>query len=151
VPGAYNTNPGERSPEGREEFLRYHKSAIEIPSPAITRLESISAETGVFLIVGVIEKDGGTLYCSVVFIDPAQGYVGKHRKLAPTALERVIWGQGDASTLTVVDKLFKGAAKASVTASICWWVLLSCFTISFEFSSITGRAICRCVSMFRKL
>ena len=116
---------GERSSEGRDEFLRYHSAAIDIPSPAISRIELISKDTGVFLVVGVIERDGGTLYCTVVFIDPQEGYLGKHRKLAPTAMERLIWGQGDGSTLPVLEKQFKSSkddetfVKTKISA-ICW-------------------------------
>lgn len=118
---------GERTLAGRDEFVRYHAAAIEVPSsPAITRIEAISKDTGVFVVAGVIERDGGTLYCSVVFIDPSQGYVGKHRKLAPTAAERMIWGQGDGSTLPVVEGSFKhgdnddGKVTAKLSATICW-------------------------------
>lgn len=89
----FGTAVGDRSLAGRDEFLRYYNAAIEIPSPAISRIEEISKETGVFLVVGIIERDGGTLYCTAIFVDPEQGYVAKHRKLQPTALERVIWGQ----------------------------------------------------------
>ncbi|KAF8890778.1 carbon-nitrogen hydrolase [Infundibulicybe gibba] len=116
---------GDRSPEGRDEFLRYHSAAIEIPSPAVTRMENVSRETDIFLVVGVIERDGGTLYCTVVFIDPKEGYVGKHRKLAPTAAERLIWGQGNGSTLPVLQQTFNqsnGAPEvtAKISATICW-------------------------------
>jgi beta-cyano-L-alanine hydratase/nitrilase len=117
---------GERSPEGRDEYLRYHKAAIDIPSPAISRIESISKDTGVFLIIGVIERDGGTLYCTAVFIDPQEGYLGKHRKLAPTSMEKLIWSQGDGSTLPVLEKQFtsskdcEGTVKAKISAAICW-------------------------------
>lgn len=89
----FGTAVGDRSLAGRDEFLRYYNAAIEIPSPAISRIEEISKETGVFLVVGIIERDGGTLYCTAIFVDSEQGYVAKHRKLQPTALERVIWGQ----------------------------------------------------------
>jgi len=116
----FGTSVGDRTSEGRDDFVRYYKNAIDIPSPTIRHLESISSETGVFLVVGVIERDGGTLYCTVVFIDSEKGYVGKHRKLMPTAMERVIWGQGDASTLTVVDKTFGEGVQAKITATICW-------------------------------
>ncbi|KAI0756729.1 carbon-nitrogen hydrolase [Daedaleopsis nitida] len=101
---------GERRPEGRDEFVRYAKAAIEIPSPAITRIEQISKEMNVFLVVGVIERDKGTLYCTAVFVDPEQGYVAKHRKLIPTAMERMIWGQGDGTTLPVLSKTFESPA-----------------------------------------
>ncbi|KAI0053345.1 carbon-nitrogen hydrolase [Auriscalpium vulgare] len=117
---------GERTVEGRDEFLRYHQAAIELPSPALARIEGVSRETGVFLVVGVIERDGGTLYCTVVFVDPEQGYVAKHRKLMPTAAERLIWGQGGPDTLPVVKKQFNTLAKpenavcTKLSATICW-------------------------------
>lgn len=116
---------GERSAEGRDEFLRYHTAAIAIPSPAITRIEAISRETNVFLVIGVIEKDGGTLYCTAIFVDPKEGYISKHRKLAPTATERLIWGQGDGTTLPVLERTFpsfkdRQQFETKVSATICW-------------------------------
>ena len=67
------------------------------------------------MVIGAIERDGGTLYCTALFFDPAKGFVGKHRKLMPTAAERLIWGFGDGSTLTVAD-----TAVGRVGAVICW-------------------------------
>jgi predicted amidohydrolase len=55
----------------------------------------------------VVERDGGTLYCTAVLISPREGYLSKHRKLSPTAMERLIWGQGDGTTLPVLDAEFK--------------------------------------------
>ncbi|KIY65145.1 carbon-nitrogen hydrolase [Cylindrobasidium torrendii FP15055 ss-10] len=112
---------GERTPEGRDEFLRYHSAAIEVSAtaPAIARIAAISKSTGVFLVVGVIEREGGSLYCTQVFIDPEVGYIAKHRKLAPTASERLIWGQGDGSTLHVLEQSF-GDVKAKVSGAVCW-------------------------------
>lgn len=118
---------GDRSPEGREEFLRYYNAAIEIPSPAISRIEQISKENSIFIVTGIIERDGGTLYCTAIFVDPTKGFVGKHRKLMPTASERLIWGQGDGSTLPVYEASFAPTAertkevKAKMSASICWY------------------------------
>lgn len=86
---------GDRSAGGRDEFVNYHNAAIDIPSPAVSRIEKISRDTGVFLVVGVIERDHGTLYCTAIFVSPEHGFMGKHRKLMPTAMERVIWGQGE--------------------------------------------------------
>lgn len=123
---AFGLVVGERRPEGRDEFVRYAKAAIEIPGPAISRIEQISKDTNVFLVVGVIERDNGTLYCTAVFIDPEQGYLGKHRKLVPTAMERIIWGQGDGTTLPVLTKTFENLSgqgppvKAKLSATICW-------------------------------
>lgn len=120
----FGTVVGERSAQGREEFLRYHSAAIEIPSPAISTIERISRELALFFVVGIIEKDGGTLYCTAIFIDPVDGYLAKHRKLMPTAAERLMWGLGDGSTLPVLEKVFSRNDKEPVTtklsATICW-------------------------------
>jgi beta-cyano-L-alanine hydratase/nitrilase len=117
---------GNRESQGRDEFLKYHTAAIEIPSPTIHRIEEVSKATGVFVVMGVIERDGGTLYCTAIFVDPIEGLVAKHRKLVPTASERLIWGQGDGSTLPVVGKKFDSCIKeghavhTKISATICW-------------------------------
>jgi predicted amidohydrolase len=115
---------GLRSDEGREEFRRYHAAAIDVPGPALSTIERISREVDIFLVVGVIEREGGTLYCTVIFVDPVQGYVGKHRKLMPTAVERLVWGQGDGSTISVFEPSFRsqegGVVKAKLSGAICW-------------------------------
>ncbi|KAF7347910.1 Cell division control/GTP binding protein [Mycena venus] len=123
----FGTVVGERSPEGREEYLQYHKAAVEVPSPATARIEAIAKDTGVFLVVGVIERDGGTLYCTALFVDPLDGLLGKHRKILPTASERLIWGQGGGSTLPVFERTFAQAGApenatftAKISAAICW-------------------------------
>lgn len=123
---AFGTSVGWRTPAGRDEFARYHAAAIELTaeSPALQRLASIAHSTKLFIVVGVIERDGGTLYCTAVFIDPVQGLVAKHRKLMPTAFERVIWGQGDGSTMPVVQGKFSNTS-AKVSATICWYVPVS--------------------------
>ena len=65
------------------------------------------APAGAYLVVGVIERDsefsGGTLYCTLLYFGPDGRLLGKHRKLKPTAAERLMWGEGDGSTLTVID------------------------------------------------
>jgi nitrilase len=106
---------GNRTSEGREEYLRYWNGAIEVPGPASTRLSAIARENGVHLVVGVTERAGGTLYCTVVFFGPDGTFMGKHRKLMPTALERVIWGCGDGSTMPVFDTPI-----GKLGAAICW-------------------------------
>ncbi len=55
------------------------------------------------LVVGVIERDGGTLYCTALIIGDEGTLLAKHRKLMPTASERLVWGMGDGSHLSVVD------------------------------------------------
>ena len=106
---------GSRSAEGRDDFRRYWESAIEVPGPAVDRLSAMARENGVFLVMGVIERDGGTLYCTVLFFGNDGQYLGKHRKLMPTAAERLVWGYGDGSTLPVFD-----TSIGKLGAVICW-------------------------------
>ncbi len=106
---------GSRTPEGREQFRRYWESAIEVPGPALDRLSQMARANRTHLVIGIIERDGGTLYCTVVFFAPDGQYLGKHRKLMPTASERLIWGQGDGSTMPVFQ-----TEVGRVGAVICW-------------------------------
>ncbi len=106
---------GDRTPEGREEYRRYWESAVDVPGPAVETLAAIAARSGVYLVIGVIERDDGTLYCTVLFFAPDGRYLGKHRKLMPTASERLVWGCGDGSTLPVFDTPI-----GRLGAVICW-------------------------------
>jgi nitrilase len=106
---------GSRTPEGRAWFRRYWESSIEVPGPAVDRLGEIALEHGVHLVIGVIERDGGTLYCTALFFGPSGAFLGKHRKLMPTAAERLVWGYGDGSTLPVLD-----TELGRLGAVICW-------------------------------
>src|SRR5947208_421397 len=63
----FGARMGIRSPEGREEFRRYFDSAIVVPGPATEALGRTAARNALYLVVGVIERDGGTLYCTVLF------------------------------------------------------------------------------------
>ncbi len=94
---------GTRSPEGREDFRRYYESAIEAAGAQSAQIAAAARDNRVYLVVGVIERAGSTLYCTVLMYAPDGTLLGKHRKLMPTALERLIWGMGDGSTLTVID------------------------------------------------
>ncbi len=111
----FGTVVGSRSPEGRELFRRYHESSVEIPGPAVDRLAEIARVNAMHLVVGVIERAGGTLYCTVLFIGPDGQLLGRHRKLMPTAMERLIWGFGDGSTMPVI-----ATPLGRIGAVICW-------------------------------
>ncbi|RJG13813.1 carbon-nitrogen hydrolase family protein [Pseudomonas cavernicola] len=111
----FSTPVGFRTPEAREAYRQYFEAAIEVPGTHTTRLEEIARENDLFIVVGVIERELGTLYCTVLFIDPQQGLIGKHRKLMPTAAERLIWGFGDGSTLPVLE-----TPLGRIGAVICW-------------------------------
>lgn len=106
---------GMRKPEGREAFARYHANAIDLDGPEVAVIAEATAETGAFAVIGVIERDGGTVYCTALYFDGAKGLVGKHRKLMPTAGERLIWGFGDGSTMPVFKTDF-----GTIGAVICW-------------------------------
>jgi len=111
----FGARVGMRSPEGRDDFRRYFDSAVDVPGPAAEELAGIAREHDVHLVIGVIERDGGTLYCTVLFFDNEGVFLGKHRKLMPTAMERLVWGFGDGSTLPVFDTPF-----GRLGAVICW-------------------------------
>ena len=116
---AFGTAVGGRSPAGRRTWERYWASAMEVPGPETARLAEAAKELGVYLAVGIIERDGtysrGTLFCTLLYFGPQGTLLGKHRKLKPTAAERLIWGEGDGSTLPVIPAPF-----GRVGGLICW-------------------------------
>jgi nitrilase len=116
---SFGTIIGSRSDDGRRDWYRYWENSIPVPGEATDLLGKAAREAGVYLIIGVIERDreysGGTLYCSVLFFGPDGELLGKHRKLKPTAAERIVWGEGDGSTLPVFDTPY-----GKIGALICW-------------------------------
>ncbi|CAD6518894.1 Nitrilase [Paraburkholderia hiiakae] len=111
----FGTRLGYRLPEGREAFARYYENAIDVPGAETEALAELSTRCGASLVIGVIERDGSTLFCTALFFNPDEGLAAKHRKLMPTGTERLIWGQGDGSTLPTV-RTESGLAGAA----ICW-------------------------------
>jgi len=110
---------GSRTPEGRSLWQRYLDNSVEIPSPATEALSAAVRDAGVYMAVGIIERDaefgGGTLYCTLLYFDPDGKIMGKHRKLKPTGSERLIWGEGDGSTLPVFE-----TELGKIGGLICW-------------------------------
>jgi nitrilase len=111
----FGARVGLRTSQGRDDFRKYFDSAIDVPGLATEQLSRTAKESGVHLVIGVIERDIGTLYCTVLFFAPDGMFLGKHRKLMPTAMERLIWGFGDGSTLPVFD-----TPLGKLGAVICW-------------------------------
>src|SRR5262245_29835116 len=111
----FGVRVGSRTPAGREYFRLYYDGAIDVPGSHVAKLGEIAAAHGIHLVTGVIERDAGTLYCTVLFLAPDGRLLAKHRKLMPTAAERLIWGFGDGSTLPVLD-----TALGKIGAVICW-------------------------------
>jgi nitrilase len=116
---SFGAKVGSRSSEGRRDWLRYWENSVPVPSKITEKLGKAARKAGVYLIIGVIERDNelsnGTLYCSVLFFGPEGTLLGKHRKLKPTGSERLIWGEGDGSTLPVFDTPY-----GKIGALICW-------------------------------
>ncbi len=115
----FGTVVGSRSKAGRELWQTYWDGAVDIPGPTTEALGTAAQQAGVYLAVGVIERDtefsSGTLYCTLVYFGPDGRILGKHRKLKPTAAERLIWGEGDGSTLVALDTEF-----GTIGGLICW-------------------------------
>jgi len=112
---SFGATVGNRTSDGRDQYRMYWENAIEVPGDATSTLSEIAARHGVYLVIGVIERDGGTLYCTVLFFAPDGAYLGKHRKLMPTGSERLIWGFGDGSTMPVFD-----TPVGKIGAVVCW-------------------------------
>lgn len=111
----FGTYLGYRQPEGREEFARYYENSVSLDGPEVEALAGLSERTNCSLVIGAIERNGNTLYCSALFFDPQKGLEAVHRKLMPTGTERLVWGLGDGSTLPVVS-----TAAGKIGAAICW-------------------------------
>lgn len=111
----FGATVGNRTDEGREHFRRYFQAAVQCPGPETEMLASWAKELSLHLVIGVVERAGGTLYCSSLLFSPQQGLIAKHRKLIPTGSERLIWGLGDGSTMQVMD-----TELGRIGIAICW-------------------------------
>ena len=103
----------------KEAFTRLVANAVEVPGPATEALCTAAAEAGCGVIMGINERGSsrpsGTLYNTIVYVSPDGRLLGKHRKLIPTYAERLIWGQGDGSTLGVFD-----SSVGRIGGLVCW-------------------------------
>lgn len=97
---------------------------IEYPTggPHLAPLLSVAERTGAYLVIGAHERDGGTLYNTIVYIAPDGKSFQIHRKLIPTYTERLVWGRGDGSTLGVVETDY-----GNLGGLVCWehWMPLA--------------------------
>jgi nitrilase len=110
---------GRRTPQGRRAFQRYWDQAVDVPSAATEALGAAARRNEIYLAIGVIERSrpqaGATLYCTLLYFGPDGSLMGRHRKLKPTGAERLIWGEGDGSTLAA----FK-TDLGTIGGLICW-------------------------------
>ncbi|MFD2572165.1 carbon-nitrogen hydrolase family protein [Spirosoma soli] len=108
---------GRRTEKGRTMWLDYWANSIDAKSVHTTRISEAIRKSGLFVALGVTERDpiGGTLYCSLFYFDQKGRFLGQHRKLKPTGLERYIWGESDGSTLLSFD-----TDLGKIGGLICW-------------------------------
>ena len=110
---------GNRAPSGRKDWGRYWRSAVTADSPEADRIGAAAAKAGAYVVMGVIERsergEQATLYGAMLYFGPDGRLLGKHRKLKPTGSERLIWGEGDGSTLTVIETPY-----GKIGGLICW-------------------------------
>jgi nitrilase len=110
---------GSRTLDGRKLWQRYWSNSVDVPGPTTATLGEAARSAGVYLAAGVVERDaqfsGGTLFCTTLYFSPHGELLGKHRKLKPTGSERLIWGEGDGSTLTAIQTEY-----GVVGGLICW-------------------------------
>lgn len=108
---------GDRSAAGREQWLAYWQSALVVPGPLTEQVAHLAKQHQIYLLVGAVERSpaAGTLYCSLLYYGPDGRLLQKHRKLKPTAAERMIWGEGDGKDLQVVSTPW-----GAIGGLICW-------------------------------
>lgn len=108
---------GSRTEAGRRDWQRYFDNAVVVPGPETERIGKAARDAGAYVAIGVTERDrvNRTLYCTLLYFGPDGSLLGTHRKLKPTGSERLIWGEGDGSTLTVVDTPY-----GKIGGLICW-------------------------------
>jgi predicted amidohydrolase len=98
------------------------ENSIAIPGPHLTRLLDLARRTGAYVVMGAHERLGGTLYNTMILLHRDGQTFHLHRKLMPTYTERLIWGRGDGSTLTVLPTEY-----GTLGGLICWehWMPLA--------------------------
>ncbi len=107
-------------------FRRLFQNSVAMGGTAVTRLQQAAKAANAIVVMGMNERDGGTLYNTILYIGADGEIMGKHRKLMPTYTERLVWGQGDGSTLTVVD-----TPLGRLGGLVCWehWMPLARFAM----------------------
>lgn len=98
-----------------KEHMRLYEEAVTVPSPTTEAVARAARSHGVVVVLGINERDGGSLYNTQLVFDADGALVLKRRKITPTYHERMVWGQGDGSGLSVVD-----TAVGRLGALACW-------------------------------
>ena len=98
-----------------KEHMRLYEEAVEVPSPVTKAVSSAAKANEMVIVLGVNERDGGSLYNTQLIFDADGSLLLKRRKITPTYHERMVWGQGDGSGLQVLD-----TAVGKLGALACW-------------------------------
>jgi len=109
-------------PPAKRAFARLVASAVTVPGPETARLGAAARAAGAYVVIGVHELVGGTIYAALLYFGPDGALLGVHRKLMPTYQERMLWGQGDGSGLIVLD-----TPLGQLGGLLCWehWMPLA--------------------------
>ena len=99
---------------GRSHLALYEQ-AVSVPGPAIDAIAAAARQHGLHVLLGINERDGGSLYNTQLLIDSGGEIILKRRKITPTYHERMVWGQGDGSGLKVVD-----TSLGKIGSLACW-------------------------------
>lgn len=97
------------------DHLRLYKQAVVVPGPVTDAVSAAAKAHGVVVVLGVNERDHGSLYNAQLVYDADGSLLLKRRKITPTYHERMVWGQGDGAGLKVVD-----SKVGRVGALACW-------------------------------
>lgn len=102
-----------------ELYTKLVGNAVSVPDDSTVKLCKAARSAGINVVIGIHEKNsessGASLFNSLLFINDKGNIIGKHRKLIPTGGERLIWGQGDGSTLRSYD-----TSVGKIAGLICW-------------------------------
>ncbi|RLC28165.1 MAG: aliphatic nitrilase [Deltaproteobacteria bacterium] len=98
-----------------ERHRKLYEEAVDVPGPVTDAVGKAAKGAGTVVVLGVNEREGGTLYNTQLIFDADGAFLGKRRKIMPTFHERMIWGWGDGDGLRVFE-----TKAGRVGALICW-------------------------------
>ena len=113
----FDARIGKRTDKSRNQWLEYWENSIEFPSIHFDKISAATKEANLFVALGVTEREaiGGSLHCALFYFDNNGKFIGKHRKLKPTGLERYVWAESDGSSLVSFDTTI-----GRIGGLICW-------------------------------
>lgn len=89
--------------EGLKFSVELYLNSVEVPGDATDKIGEVVKKYGVYVVIGVNERENKSIYNTLVFFDREGNIMGKHRKFKPTGAEKLVWGEGDGSTHKVYD------------------------------------------------